>query len=128
MIKPAQVTVLTMMMLTAFTLDARAQTGNQPFPGTPGSNGPGSQTRINGGMRSQDPITLPAETMHRLEASRENERQKKMVVDTEHLLALATELKTDMDKTNKNILSVDVIKKAEEIEKLAHDIKQRMRE
>jgi hypothetical protein len=42
-------------------------------------------------------------------------------------LELATQLHTDVAKTNKNILSVDVIKRADEIEKLAHAIKERMR-
>jgi hypothetical protein len=59
--------------------------------------------------------------------ARSTERQKKLVADTEKLLALATELKTDVDKTNQNILSVDVIKKADEIEKLAHSVKERMK-
>ncbi len=56
-----------------------------------------------------------------------SERQKRLVADTEKLLTLATELKTDVDKTNKNILSMDVIKKADEIEKLAHSVKERMK-
>ena len=59
--------------------------------------------------------------------ARSTDRQKKLVADTEKLLALATELKTDVDKTNQNILSVDVIKKADEIEKLAHSVKERMK-
>ena len=58
---------------------------------------------------------------------RSTERQKKLVADTDKLLALATELKTDVDKTNKDVLSVDVIKKADEIEKLAHSVKERMK-
>jgi hypothetical protein len=58
---------------------------------------------------------------------RSTERQKKLVADTDKLLALATELKTDVDKTNKDILSMDVIKKADEIEKLAHSVKERMK-
>jgi hypothetical protein len=62
------------------------------------------------------------------ELARSTERQKKLVADTNKLLALATELKTDVDKTNKNILSMDVIKKADEIEKLAHSVKERMKE
>jgi hypothetical protein len=61
------------------------------------------------------------------EKARSTERQKRLVADTEKLLALATELKTDVDKTNKNILSLDVIKKADEIEKLAHSVKERMK-
>lgn len=56
-----------------------------------------------------------------------SERQKRLVADTDRLLALATELKTQVDKTNKDILSVDVIKKAEEIEKLARSVKERMK-
>jgi cell division protein FtsB len=52
-----------------------------------------------------------------------NERQKKLAADTDKLLALATDLKKQVDKTNKDILSVDVVKKAEEIEKLARSMK-----
>ncbi len=59
--------------------------------------------------------------------SRNSERQKKLQTDTERLLSLATELKEQVDKTDKNILSVDVIKKAEEIEKLAHSVKEKMK-
>jgi hypothetical protein len=59
--------------------------------------------------------------------ARSTERQKKLVADTDKLLSLATELKTDVDKTNQNILSMDVIKKADEIEKLAHSVKERMK-
>jgi uncharacterized iron-regulated membrane protein len=73
-----------------------------------------------------DPTTDP----HRLEQqeeARSTERQKRLVADTDKLLALATDLKQQVDKTNKNILSVDVIKKAEEIEKLAHSVKERMK-
>ncbi len=59
--------------------------------------------------------------------SRNVERQKKLQADTEKLLSLATELKEQVDKTDKNILSVDVIKKADEIEKLAKSVKDRMK-
>jgi hypothetical protein len=68
--------------------------------------------------------------IHRLELqeeARSTERQKRLVADTDKLLALATDLKEQVDKTNKNILSIDVIKKADEIEKLAHSVKERMK-
>ena len=55
------------------------------------------------------------------------ERQKKLVNDTDRLLALATELKQQVSKSDKNTLSVDVIRKADEIEKLAHSVKERMK-
>jgi hypothetical protein len=56
-----------------------------------------------------------------------NDRQKKIVDDTAKLLQLANELKTDVDKTTKDEMSLDVIRKADEIERLAHDVKQRMK-
>jgi predicted Zn-dependent protease len=56
-----------------------------------------------------------------------DDRQKQLAADTEKLLALATELKQQVDKSNKNTLSLGVIKKADEIEKLAHSLKERMK-
>ena len=61
------------------------------------------------------------------EKARNDDRQKRLVADTQKLLALATELKADVDKTNKDTLSVDVVKKADEIEKLAHSVKEKMK-
>ena len=55
------------------------------------------------------------------------ERQVDLKRDTDKLLKLATELKQYVDKTNENVLSLEVLKKAEEIEKLAHSVKGKMR-
>jgi IS30 family transposase len=55
------------------------------------------------------------------------ERQANLKKDTEKLLKLATELKDYVDKTNENMLSMEVIKKAEEIEKLAHSVRDKMK-
>jgi membrane protein involved in colicin uptake len=55
------------------------------------------------------------------------ERQANLKRDTEKLLKLSTELKEYVDKTNENMLSVEVVKKAEEIEKLAHSVKDKMK-
>jgi nitric oxide reductase activation protein len=55
------------------------------------------------------------------------DRQKRLVEDTERLLSLANELKADVDKSNKDTLSLDVIRKADEIEKLAHNVKEKMK-
>jgi len=54
-------------------------------------------------------------------------RQKQLEADTDKLLALATDLKAKVDKSTKDTLSVEVIKKADEIEKLAHSMKERMK-
>ncbi len=55
------------------------------------------------------------------------ERQAAIKKDTDKLLQLATELKQYVDKTNENTLSLDVVKKAGEIEKLAKDVKEKMK-
>jgi hypothetical protein len=50
-------------------------------------------------------------------------RQKQIADDTAALLQLATDLKTEVDKTTKDTLSIPVIRKADQIEKLAHALK-----
>jgi hypothetical protein len=55
------------------------------------------------------------------------ERQASLKSDTEKLVKLAGELKEYVDQSNENMLSLNVIKKAEEIEKLAKSVKERMR-
>lgn len=89
----------------------------QPRPGFPGS--------------AHNPLDAPSplegSRAEQQERARSTDRQKRLVADTDKLLALATDLKQQVDKTNQNILSVDVIKKADEIEKLAHSVKERMK-
>ena len=63
----------------------------------------------------------------RLEHMREDERHKRLLADTARLVELTNELKTEVDKASKDELSLDVVRKAAEIEKLAHDVKDRMR-
>jgi hypothetical protein len=55
------------------------------------------------------------------------DRQKKLKEDTDKLLQLATELKEYVDETNENILSVSVVRKTEEIEKLARSVREKMK-
>jgi hypothetical protein len=55
------------------------------------------------------------------------QRQQDIRKDTEKLLELATELKQEVDKSNENTLSLGVVKKAEEIEKLAKSVKNKMK-
>ena len=54
-------------------------------------------------------------------------RQALLKADTDKLLKLAVELKDSVDKSSENVLSLDVVKKAEEIEKLAHSVKDKMK-
>jgi hypothetical protein len=55
------------------------------------------------------------------------ERRKQIADDSARLLKLATDLKSEVDKTTKDTLSLNVIRKADEIEKLAHTVKEKMK-
>jgi hypothetical protein len=70
---------------------------------------------------------LPPDTQHDMQKKLNEQRQADLKRDTDKLLKLSTELKEYVDKSNENVLSLDVIKKAEEIEKLAHSVKSKMR-
>lgn len=55
------------------------------------------------------------------------DRQAALKNDTDKLVKLAGELKDYVDKSNENVLSLEVLKKAEEIEKLARNVKEKMK-
>jgi hypothetical protein len=55
------------------------------------------------------------------------ERRRQIADDSAKLLELATELKKEVDKTDKDTLSINVIRKAEMIEKLAKGVKEKMK-
>ena len=80
---------------------------------------------------SQMPSTSPkpddTERTEQQDKMRIAARQKRLVADTDKLLSLATDLKAQVDKSTPGTLSVDMIKRADEIEKLAHGMKERMK-
>jgi hypothetical protein len=55
------------------------------------------------------------------------ERKRQITDDSARLLKLASDLKAEVDKTSKDTLSLGVIRKADEIEKLAHNVKEKMK-
>jgi len=77
----------------------------------------------------EDPIE--DETHRKFEHDREKkaneERFQKVKDDTEKLVQLSNELKEYVGKANEHTLSLDVIKKAEEIERVAKNVKDKMR-
>lgn len=91
----------------------------QQVPTIPSQPGFGEPPGANDPMERQ--------RLEKMEKARNADRQKQLQRDTDKLLSLAKELKEDVDKSNKDMLSVDVVKKAAEIEKLAKSVKDRMR-
>jgi gas vesicle protein len=55
-------------------------------------------------------------------------RQQDIRDDTEKLFQLSSELKAAVEKSNEHMLSLDVVRKAEEVEKLAKKVKEKMKE
>lgn len=55
------------------------------------------------------------------------ERKRQIADDSARLLKLATDLKAEVDKTTKDTLSLNVIRKADEMERLAHSVKEKMK-
>ena len=80
-----------------------------------------------GGPADNTPPGVPPQFQREMQKKANDQRQAELKRDTEKLLKLSTELKEYVDKTNSNVLSMDVIKKAEEIEKLAHSVRVKMK-
>lgn len=83
--------------------------------------------RLDGPQTNEPAPAVPSQIQKDMEKKANEQRQADLKRDTERLLKLSTELKDYVDKSNENILSLDVIKKAEEIERLARSVKTRMR-
>jgi gas vesicle protein len=74
----------------------------------------------------QDPAQK--EMMERMSREANKKRQQDIREETDKLFRLATELKAAVDKSNENLLSLDVVRKADEVEKLAKKVKEKMKE
>jgi hypothetical protein len=74
----------------------------------------------------QDPAQK--EMQDRMFKEANKKRQQDIKNDADKLFQLATELKAAVDKSNENIFSLDVVRKAEQVEKLAKKVKENMKE
>jgi len=109
--------------VTLFTKPAQSQN-------TVLANGPDVQRKLTLPPDSwnHDLSSGPQQQMQRAMIARGiAERQAQLRSDTEKLVALSAELKQHVDKAGANILSMDVIKKAQEIQKLAKSVQDKMR-
>jgi hypothetical protein len=77
------------------------------------------------GIHDPDPARAHIEDQQRRLAT--DERHKRLLADADHLVDLSIQLKAAVDKSSKNELSLDVVRRAAEIERLAHDLKERMK-
>ena len=104
-----------------FAISSNAQVPSPRQGGPPAPPGRGDSPTTGDGDENQ-------ERLARDMAKKANQsRQALLKADTDRLLKLAVELKDSVDKSSENVLSLDVVKKAEEIEKLAHSVKDKMK-
>lgn len=113
--------ILPLVLTLSFASPLRAQS---PRPAAPQPLGHLSQTATPQ-ENSEDETRRKFERDHEKKAN--EERFQKLKDDTEKLVKLSNELKEYVSKANEHTLSLDVIKKAEEIEKLAKSVKDRMK-
>jgi hypothetical protein len=110
----------TLSLCLLFAIAGKAQTQAPTPRATPPVRGETAPATGDGDDAQQQ---LAREMAKRISLS----RQASLKADTDKLLKLAVELKDSVDKSNVNVLSLDVVKKAEEIEKLAHSVKDKMK-
>ena len=75
--------------------------------------------------KSSEAALAPAQSAVPMTESQK--RQAEMAADTAKLQVLATELKAEMDKSSKDTLSLAVMRKADEIERLARKVRMEMK-
>lgn len=117
------------VLLTAFFLlviaSALAQSRRHVPQPVSDANSPDPQFTS---RRNSRPTPEEERLQKEFEKGLNKERYKNLKKDTDHLLELATQLKEHVDKAGENVLSLEVTKKAEEIEKLSKKIRERMLE
>jgi hypothetical protein len=111
----------TVALLATLLLSVSVYCGAQDQP-NPGPPLPGVDRQ-----QSSDEAAWAAKQQKDLAKKYNLQRQEDIKKDTNKLLELATELKQSVDKSNEQMLSLDVIKKADQIEKLAKTVKEKMK-
>ena len=74
------------------------------------------------------PVTSGDDTQKKQAAAANQQRQLEIRRDTEKMLELTSELKDYLLKNDQTVMSLDAIKKVEQIEKLAHGVKSKMKQ
>jgi len=122
-LNPFRAVMALLLLLPLWAISTSAQPQQEPQQNSQTETLPQSQPKPD--EKTTDPASAkpaPNQAM-----SPEEARQAQFVADSQKLYQLAQELKVEVSKSNKNTLSIAVTKKAEEIEKLAKSMKERMR-
>jgi len=124
------VRMLCLLVLVLLAAEAGSQSKSAPKGASPqpfAEAAPSAGPQIPRTRRSPEEERFRIEQERAMARQRNRDRQAALKKDTDKLLELANELKEYVDKTDENVLSLDVIKKAEEIEKLSKSVKEKMK-
>ena len=111
-------TFLFVVLTSAFSMSLYAQS-NAPNP-TPAEPSPKVS---DSSQESKQPAPVDTAAVPSSPASSNELRQAQIEADTKRLYQLAADLRAEVARTYKDSLSLSVIKKAEELEKLAKNLK-----
>jgi hypothetical protein len=114
------------LLVLACLKTVHAQTSSSPIQNPTIPTRPSVPGASNRPMDDDSPMNHQIEEQQMLK--RNVQRQQQIVDETSRLLTLAQQLKAEMDKSGKDATSASVAKKAEEIERLAKSVKDKMRE
>jgi len=121
---PPRAMVLWVCVLAGLAFAALAPVaGQQPLQSPPAAQAPASATPAPGADAQRNAGDGQAGKQNPDAASAE--RKKQPAIEAENLLKLATGLKAEVDKTTQDTLSLPVIRKAGEIERLAHAVREK---
>ncbi len=110
--------IVSLVLFAALSGRSQSPNPSQPIPGPEASRPPDANAVME--MRDQQQKKANFQSANA-------ERKRQIADDSARLLKLASDLKAEVDKTSKDTLSLGVIRKAEEIEKLARSVKEKMK-
>jgi hypothetical protein len=100
---------------------------NAVGPKAPSQTGTAPISPQLGRQERRDEPVVPPDIERKMAKERSKSRYESLKRDSEKLLELATELKQYVDKSGESVLSMDVIKKCDEIEKLSKSVRGKMK-
>jgi hypothetical protein len=116
--------VFCLFVLLSAARYSSAQNVHVPLP----QNMPQSQNLTIGSRPSTAPTGSDDDVQKQQAIAANLQRQVEIGRDTEKMAALMQELREYLAKADQGVMSVDAIKKAEQIEKLAHSVKSKMKQ
>ncbi len=122
---------LTLILPNSFSLLQAQQGYGSIAQQSSGSFGTGSTSAVRPPFSTidpGDPYTRSPAMQQQIEKTRQNDRQRRLIADTNRLLALVSQLRSESDQATEKTASAESIRRLDEIEKLARNVKDHMKQ